>query len=79
MDIDQKKPPSQENIGCVDTNPGAGSTDVLSKNCMDETGSALHRGQMVCGGNACPNAARLWDEVRWFGSLVGMVDILKHY
>lgn len=59
-----KKAPSQENIGCLDTNPGTGSTDVLSKNCMDESTRALYHGQMVCGGNACPNAARLWDEVR---------------
>jgi len=55
--------PSTENIGCLDTNPGTGSTDVLSKNCMDESTRALYHGQMVCGGNSCPNAARLWDEV----------------
>lgn len=61
------KTPSQENIGCLDTNPGTGSTDVLSKNCMDESTRALYHGQMVCGGNACPNAARLWDEVRKCG------------
>lgn len=77
-----KKTPSQENIGCLDTNPGTGSTDVLSKNCMDESTRALYHGQMVCGGNACPNAARLWDEVRgvWeFGGNGCYVEIFLRY